>query len=58
MESREGRVVRMADDALMAVLRERLAFVREAWVEKAKKRGVVGPEAIANELRATVKSLR
>lgn len=58
MEAREGAVVQEADESFMNTLRERLAFVREAWVKKAEEAGVENPAAIADELQATVKSLQ
>jgi len=58
MEAKDGAIVQMASPELMAVLHEKLGFVRQAWIEKATAAGVENPGAIADTLRDTVKLLQ
>ncbi|WP_339949771.1 TRAP transporter substrate-binding protein [uncultured Albimonas sp.] len=56
MEAREGAVVQAASPELMADLHERLAFVREAWIEKATAAGVEDAADIADALSRAVEA--
>ncbi len=58
MAAMEGRVVQEASPALMAALREKLSFVKDAWIEKATAAGVANAAEVANKLQKTVKSLQ
>lgn len=47
----KGYVLEAPDSALLAELKKRLAPLDEAWIEKAKKRGVPDPAALLTDLR-------